>query len=195
MTDQLQWPAIDEEVLRTLPPVLRAVVKALGFARASQILDEYGGINHNIPKVKKIALGLDELELVRLRITMQPHMDAAGRIWLPKPDKLFMHVRNEQIFKNKSHISINRQALEYKLSNRQIMNIRKSLTKDERLSASSVKRNLVLDVDEIVALKCLAEEKLISATGNSIYAKILNKLNRAAIMTTPKAKLTQFDLF
>ena len=46
MTDQnLQWPTIDDEVLRTLPPVLRAVVRALGFGRARDFLATHGGNN------------------------------------------------------------------------------------------------------------------------------------------------------
>jgi hypothetical protein len=195
MTDpNLQWPAIDDEVLRTLPPVLRAVVKALGFGRASQFLDAHGGLNHNLPKHKSTALGLDAGELARLRITMQGHMDAAGRVWLPKPDKLFMLVRNEQILKTKDTLTIAAQVREYKLSNRHIMNIRRELTKDERMAESQVRRNLTFSSDELTALKNLAEEKLHS-NGNSIYAKILNKLNRAAMQVTHKTRNAQFDLF
>jgi len=124
MTDQnLQWPTIDDEVLRTLPPVLRAVVRALGFGRARDFLATHGGINQHIPKHKSHALGLDDGELARLRVVLADHMDAAGRIWLPKPDKLFNMVRNTQIRKDKSRMSINGLAKAHQLSSRHILNI------------------------------------------------------------------------
>lgn len=202
MTDQtamsiekIEWPQVDEEVLRPLPPVLRAVVKALGFGRASQFLDAHGGMPHTIPKVKSTALGLSGDELQRLRITLAVHMDHAGRVSLPKSDKLFKLVRDEQITKGKATQTIAQQVREYKLSNRTIMNLRRALTKDERMRETKLKRNLSFDNDELLALKSLAEEKLHTSTGNAIYAKILNKLNRAAMHATPKVNVVQFDLF
>lgn len=117
------WPVVDEEVLCTLPPVLRAVVKALGFGRARDFLATHGGINQHIPKYKSQALGLSDEELARLRITLADHIDAAGRIWLPKPDKLFNMVRNTQIRRDKSHMSINGLAKAHQLSSRHILNI------------------------------------------------------------------------
>lgn len=194
MTTQLTWPAIDDDVLMTLPPVLRAVVRALGFGRAGEFLNAHGGLNVNIPKRKTFALGLDEPALQRLRITLQPHMDAAGRVWLPKPDKLFNIIRNRQIVNDKSHQTISAQVREFKLSNRQIMNIRKALTKDERMHMSAARKNLRFDADELLALKMLAEEKM-RATNNAIYAKILNKLNRAEFQVTAQKSAVQFDLF
>lgn len=99
----LQWPPVDAEVLSTLPPVLRAVVKALGFVRAREFLEAHGGINQNIPVKRSLALGLQDDELQRLRVTLEPHMDAASRVWLPKPDKLFNLVRNTQIRKDRNY--------------------------------------------------------------------------------------------
>lgn len=116
-------PAVDEDLLRNFPPVLRAVVKALGFVRAREFLDEHGGINQHIPLYHSRALGLSDDELAKLRVTLVDHLDAAGRIWLPKPDKLFMMVRNTQIRKDKKHTSINKLAKANKLSSRHILNI------------------------------------------------------------------------
>ena len=196
MTEQnIKWPAIDDEVLRTLPPVLRATVKALGFGRASIFLDMHGGLNCNLPKFKSAALGLETDELARLRVSLKAHMDSNDRVWLPKVDKLFIIVRNEQIIKAKDRVSISAQVREYKLSNRHIMNIRRALTKDERMSESQLKRNLTFSSEELTALKNLAEEKLNANISNTIYIKILNKLNRAVMQVSPKAKFAQFDLF
>ena len=51
-------------------------------------------------------------------------MDAAGRVWLPKPDKLWQVVRNTAIRETSRQQSIRDQALQYRLSSRQITNIR-----------------------------------------------------------------------
>lgn len=196
MTEQnIQWPVLDDDVLRTLVPVLRAVVKALGFGRACQFLGTHGGLNCNLPKFKTKSLGLDDDELARLHITLKGHMDANNRVWLPKADKLFIIVRNEQILKSKGKLSISAQVREYKLSDRQIMNIHRGLTKDERMVEKQLRKNLTFSSEELTALKNLAEEKLNKNNGNMIYAKILNKLNRAAMHVSPRAKTAQFDLF
>ncbi|MDD2722222.1 MAG: hypothetical protein PHH47_13040 [Gallionella sp.] len=119
------WPAVNPELLRSLPPVLAAVVRALGFGRAGEFLMEHGGVNVTIPKRRSTALQVEAGELQLLRETLAPHMDAAGRVWLPKPDKLFQRVRNEQIRRDKYHTSINSQARQHRLSSRQIQNIRR----------------------------------------------------------------------
>ena len=64
------FPAVDEELLKTLPPVLRAVVRALGFGRAREWLADHGGVNVSIPAYRTQALGLEPDELARLRITL-----------------------------------------------------------------------------------------------------------------------------
>lgn len=119
------WPAVDPELLRTLSPVLGAVVRALGFGRAKAFLAVHGGVNVNIPKFRSSGLGLESDELQRLRETLKPHMDAAGRVWMPKPDKLWIRVRDAQIKRDKYTASINGQARQYNLSSRQILNIRR----------------------------------------------------------------------
>lgn len=194
-TQTLQWPEVDEEVLRPLPPVLRAIVKALGFARASQLLDEHGGMPYKIPKHTSRALGLSSDELARVRITLANHMDAEGRVSLPKCDKLFKSVRDAEIVKNKGNKTVAQQVREYKLTSRHITNLRKALTKDERLRESAVSRQLAFSQDELNALASLAEEKLASSTGNVIYKKILNKLQRAASRVNTTTQRAQFDLF
>lgn len=119
------FPAVDPELLRSLPPVLAAVVRALGFGRAREFLSHHGGVNVSVPKHRSDALGLDQAELARLRHTLAPHMDASGRVWMPKSDKLFQRARDAQIRKDKSNTSINAQARQHNLSSRQIQNIRR----------------------------------------------------------------------
>jgi len=116
-------PTADKDLMSTLPPVPRAVVLALGFDRAKEFLLEYGGVNVNIPKHRSDILGLSECELQRLRDTLINHMDAGGRIWLPKADKLLTWARNIQIRKDRHSTSINELARHHRLSSRQILNI------------------------------------------------------------------------
>lgn len=61
-----ELPAVDEELLGNFPPVVRAVVKALGFVRARDFLSEHGGVNQHIPQYKSHALGLTDEELANL---------------------------------------------------------------------------------------------------------------------------------
>lgn len=117
------FPSVDEELLKTLPPVLRAVVRALGFGRAREWLMDHGGVNVTIPTRRTQALGLEPSELARLRETLSPHLDAAGRCWLPKADKLFIRVRDAQIKTERFNSSINTLARRHRLSSRQILNI------------------------------------------------------------------------
>ena len=119
------WPDVDPELLRTLPPVLGAVVRALGFGRSKAFLAVHGSVNVIVPKRRCAGLGLGQDELERLREALEPHMDAAGRVWMPKPDKLFIRVRNAQIKREKYNTTINGQARQYKLSSRHILNIRR----------------------------------------------------------------------
>jgi len=118
-----KWPYADEELLKSLPPILRAVVKALGFGRAQDWLHIYGGINITVPKYRQQALDLGADELARLRHTLAPHMDATGRVTMPKADKLFIRVRDAQIRKDRHGASISALARRNQLSSRQIINI------------------------------------------------------------------------
>lgn len=117
------WPYVDADLLKTLPPLLRAVVKALGFGRAQQWLTDYGGVNVNVPQYRTKALDLEPEELDRLRFTLAPHMDQQGRVWMPKADKLFIRSRDAQIRKDRHTRSISALARSNNLSSRQITNI------------------------------------------------------------------------
>lgn len=118
-----QWPYVDDELLKTLPTVLRAVVKALGYGRAQQWLREYGGVNVYVPQFREQAMDLEPEELDRLRCTLEPHMDVKGRVAMPKADKLFLRTRDEQIRKDRHRSSIRDLARRNNLSSRQITNI------------------------------------------------------------------------
>ena len=116
-------PAVDETLLKLLPPVLRAVVRALGFMRAKAWLGEYGGVNMHIRAGSAYTLQLSPDELARLRRALAPHLDSDERVCLPKADKLGNLVRNTLIRKERAHTSINALARRYSLSSRQIINI------------------------------------------------------------------------
>lgn len=117
------WPYVDEDLLPTLPVVLRAVVKALGFGRAQQWLQDHGGVNVCIPQFREQAMDLEPDELARMRDVLAPHMDSVGRVTLPKADKLFIKVRNTQIRKDRGRSTIDALARGYSLTSRQIKNI------------------------------------------------------------------------
>ncbi len=125
-------PVVDPDLLATLPPVLRAVVKALGFARAREFLLEHGGVNVTIAKRHSRALRLQGDELARLRENLKPHLDSNDRVWLPKADKLLQMARNAQIRREAYDKSIRDQARMYDLSSRQITNIRRENDGDTR---------------------------------------------------------------
>lgn len=118
-----EYPSVDEALLRSFPPVLHAVVRALGYTRARDFLHHHGGVNVSIPKHRSHALGLQPDELNRLRHTLADHLDANGRVTLPKADKLIIRVRNTQIRHEQKHFSIRQLARQHQLCSRQIQNI------------------------------------------------------------------------
>jgi len=115
--------AANEDLLGTLPPVLRAVVKALGLARAQEWLHDFGGVSVILPQYKTDALSLTADELQALRATLAPHLDAVGRFWAPKPDKILIRARDAQIRRERHKTSIRVLARRYRLTDRQILNI------------------------------------------------------------------------
>ncbi|WP_310609831.1 DNA-binding protein [Limnohabitans sp.] len=119
----LEWPQVDDELLRTLPPVLRAVVRALGFGRARDFLERQGGAPIWVPAHKKAAWGLTPGEMDRLRHVLQPHLNETRRITLPKVDKLFLKYRNEQIVRERGARSVRAIAQAHALTMRQVTNI------------------------------------------------------------------------
>lgn len=114
---------MDEELLKVLPAVLRAVVKALGYARAKEWLVDHGGVNVSIPMHRTEALGLAPAELARLRFALATHLDDTGRVAMPKADKLFQIARNAQIRKDRAHASLAALAHRHRLTSRMICNI------------------------------------------------------------------------
>ncbi|WP_445368821.1 hypothetical protein ACH5Y9_05385 [Methylomonas sp. BW4-1] len=124
-TVNADFPDVAPELLSTLPPVLRAVVLALGFIRAQEWLRDYGGVNIHLPRHKSSALGLSEDEFMRLRHKLKAHMDENGRVTCPKADKLLRVHRNHAITANMHKESIAQQARMYNLCSKQIQNIRR----------------------------------------------------------------------
>lgn len=114
---------MDDDLLRALPPIVRAVVRALGFGRARIFLAENGGVSQYIPKLKAESLGLNSDELERLRIALAPHIDASGHIDLPKSDKLLQRARNAQIRYDRVRMSLRDLAQQNHLTARHIQNI------------------------------------------------------------------------
>lgn len=121
----MEFPDVAPELLSTLPPVLRAIVRALGFVRAQEWLRDHGGVNIHIPLHKSPALGLTDDELQRLMVTLQPHLDANRRFSCPKFDKLMAVHRNHAIISSAHRDSISTQARQYNLTGRHIQNIRR----------------------------------------------------------------------
>ena len=117
-------PAVDESLLELLPPVLRAVVRALGVNRAREWLMDYGGRNVCVPLGRcNVAQGLSQEEVARMRVTLANHMDENGRVTIPKADKLLIHFRDQQIRKDRMKTSISMLSRRYNLTSRQIVNI------------------------------------------------------------------------
>lgn len=117
------WPDVDAALLATLPPVLRGVVRALGFLRAQEWLQAFGGVPVGIPKFHSTTLGLTDEELGRLQVTLAPHLDAAGRVSLPKVDKLFLRLRDEEIRRQRPTGTLTGLARAHGLTSRHIQNI------------------------------------------------------------------------
>lgn len=188
----LHWPPVDEEALQPLPPVLRAMVKALGFGRASVFLQEYGGLPFTLPKLKDSKMGLMPDELERLRVTLKPHLDADNRIALPKADKLLAYVRDQEIIKHKDTDSIVKQARQYHLTTRHVLNIR-GQHNDAASTPSRYKRNLSLTKPEIEALLRLTYQAA-ATEGGQVYANLVHKLDRVHGQIDD-FQASQFDLF
>lgn len=121
--EPLVWPAVDDELLKVLPAVLRAVVRALGYARARAWLADHGGVNVHVPARHTPTLGLEPAEHARLAHALAPHLDDNRRVWCPKADKLFQLARNAQIRRDRHQASIATLARRNGLSSRHILNI------------------------------------------------------------------------
>lgn len=122
----LKWPRVDDEALRTLPPVLCAVVRALGWGRARDFLQKHGGLPVYVPEGKSAALGLGADELQRLRLVLAPHMHNSARVVaLPKADKLFLKWRDEEFARDMHRMSNVELARKYRLTTRHVLNLKR----------------------------------------------------------------------
>lgn len=121
----LRWPRVDDAALRTLPPVLRAVVRALGWGRARDFLQKHGGLPVFVPAGKSAALGLGADELQRLRLTLEPHITSTRVVALPKADKLFLRWRDEEFARDMHSMSNAELARKYKLTTRHVLNLKR----------------------------------------------------------------------
>ncbi|MDT4329771.1 hypothetical protein RPD76_07605 [Methylomonas sp. MV1] len=128
----MDFPDVSPQQLANLPPVLRAVVRALGYGRAQEWLQAWGGLVINLPKHHTTVLGLGDDELARLRVTLAPHLDSNDRISVPKLDKLWQRHRNAVINAEKDWQSARHQARAFHLTERQVRNIRRDGDADER---------------------------------------------------------------
>lgn len=126
----LRWPTIDEAVARTLPPVLRAVVKALGWGGAREFLTRVGGLQVYVPEGETSGqtLGLGRADLARLQVTLAPHLSNTRIVALPKADKLFLRWRDEEFARDMHSMSNSELARKNKLSVRQVLNLKKKCT-------------------------------------------------------------------
>lgn len=191
---ELYWPEVDDEVLKQAPPVMRAIVKALGFGRASEFLQQHGGLPFMLPKVKETKRGLMADEIQRLRITLLPFLNARNMVDLPKADKLLSHMRNQEIMSHKDKESITQQARKYNLTKRQVQNLRNE-QEPQIFNRDAIRKNLTWNQKEIAAMRKLAY-KAAATENDSVYRDILHKLDRATIrMQQNPMQGAQFDLF
>jgi hypothetical protein len=142
------WPRVDDALLRTLPPVLRGVVRALGFGRARTFLELHGGTPVYMPKARSSKLELNQSEFARLREALAPHLSAAGFVCLPKADKLFMRARNEQMRQERHSHSVAELAKRYSLTTRQVQLVCGQPETDFHYGSSGAKAHIdQLDLD------------------------------------------------
>jgi hypothetical protein len=131
--DEGVWPAVDPELLAGLPPVMRGVIKALGYARGRSFLEQHGGAYISLPKTRAThTLGLLPDELVRLNITLAHHIPTTRLVTLPKADKLYLHFRNEQLMRDRNKMSLRATAKQHKLTTRQVLNIQSDFEEGRR---------------------------------------------------------------
>lgn len=119
----MQWPDVPDNILRMLPPVLRAIVRALGINRATRWLKTYGGIYIYLPKIPTYALDLTKEEIVRMQIALEPHVSSKRLVTIPKADKIMAIIRNEQIRADRKRLSLSTLARRNNLTMRHIGNI------------------------------------------------------------------------
>jgi len=121
-----------QELLKSLHPVLRAIIIALGMARAQEFLLLHGGTYIKLPRQDGQRLNLTDDELIALRYQLhdfrlgsgqQSHLSDEGCISLPKVDKIFTKYRNFEIRASRQGMTLNQLAVKYDLTSRQVQNI------------------------------------------------------------------------
>ena len=127
----MQWPDVPDNILRMLPPVLRAIVRALGVSRATRWLKTYGGIYIYLPKMSTYTLDLTKDELVRMQIALEPHVSSKRIVTIPKADKIMAMIRNDQIRTDRRKFSLSTLARRSNLTMRHISNICRSKRDDD----------------------------------------------------------------
>jgi hypothetical protein len=132
----MDWPHVDTEMLQLLPAQLRAIVRALGVERARDWLETHGGTMVKIAVRDGESQGLTAEEMERMRITMAPHMLSDRRISVPKVDKLWQYARNTSIHQTRDRYTIREQALAFRLTTRQVINIRREAGQADDTEAS-----------------------------------------------------------
>ncbi|MFZ2449095.1 MAG: hypothetical protein WAW36_01055 [Methylovulum miyakonense] len=122
------------ELLKTLHPPLRAIITALGIARAQEFLFNHGGTFVKLPRADGSKLGLSNEELlalryqlhdVRLATGLSSHLSDDGCISLPKADKIFLKYRNFEIRAMRGQLTLNQLAVKFDLTSRQVQNVLK----------------------------------------------------------------------
>lgn len=109
--------------IRRLPPSLRAVVAALGIARACQFLDKFGGTRRSIDH-GQIRQFLRQDEYQRLCDNFGQFLDYERKIILPKTDKLIQILRNYALVRDRmAGASLSQLARKYRLTSRHVINI------------------------------------------------------------------------
>lgn len=110
--------------ISALPPILRAVVRALGWARARDWLLVVGGRSVYLPRTISRTASLTTEEVQRLNRTLAQHLSGANTITMPKADKLFLGARNGEIRALRADgVSLSDLSQQYGLTTRQILNI------------------------------------------------------------------------
>jgi hypothetical protein len=121
-----------QELLKSLHPVLRAIITALGMARAQEFLLLHGGTYIKLPRQDGQRINLSDDELIALRYQLhdlrlgsglQSHLSDEGCISLPKIDKIFLKYRNFEIRASRGKMTLNELAVKFDLTSRQIQNV------------------------------------------------------------------------
>lgn len=111
-----------DDLLKSMPPILKGIIKALGLKKAQMFLMRFGGTTIVVPKTHSQKLGLSTEDLQALHTQLEKHI-IDDRITLPKVDKIFIGLRNLEIIEKRHEKSLSELAIDYGLCVRHIQNI------------------------------------------------------------------------